>query len=435
MFPSYHTSTKDALGQPALASTMFDPSLASTALRVSPRGAQPRPKSSAAARRHRRVGVARDVSTVSTVRPHTSMSRASQRIDDRVHLWSPRQSTEDGPVGRRATAPTTHMTMTGLIGNDFPSSPFLRRPRHGRPASFRKLRLGGTDTTSRSRAGLPPNLSPSPFPPTSNPTTTTTTSAALLTPTHSRASSPPHHTACNEHDLASLFRGVNRECQIRFLNFVMDEICGENPNVSVPVTDMLDDATTFRRCDEGLLEGLEGSSDRNIFRRRALVWMLMRMSRKRGEGGCWEQWPLDNVRQRRHIERLEQELERRGDQHRAQALRHKRDQDQALESTTRVLGRLKKRLGDTELVLLETQAQNKLLEKKAATLNASNQQHKAAVSAAQDALRGCQVELADKRKEGDSQRVKILALEQQIRTLRKAPPLWQVLQKAKSADM
>ena len=85
--------------------------------------------------------------------------------------------------------------------------------------------------------------------------------------------------------------------------------------------------------------------------------------------------------------------------------------------------------------MLETQAQNKLLEKKAATLNASNQQHKAAVSAAQDALRGCQVELADKRKEGDSQRVKILALEQQIRTLRKAPPLWQVLQKAKSADM
>ena len=50
-------------------------------------------------------------------------------------------------------------------------------------------------------------------------------------------------------------------------------------------------------------------------------------------------------------------------------------------------------------------------------------------------MRGCQVELADKRKEGDSQRVKILALEQQIRTLRKAPPLWQVLQKAKSADM
>ena len=62
------------------------------------------------------------------------------------------------------------------------------------------------------------------------------------------------------------------------------------------------------------------------------------------------------------------------------------------------------------------------------------QQQKAAARRALDALEVSQIELADERKKCDRQRLKILELEQQIRTLRKVPPLWQVLQKVKAGE-
>eukprot|EP00946_MAST-07B_sp_MAST-7B-sp1_P000586 g586.t1 len=224
-----------------------------------------------------------------------------------------------------------------------------------------------------------------------------------------------------------MFRAIDREAKIRFINFVFEEICGEGPKS--PISSMLDNEVTFRRCDEGLLEGLEGSSDRNVFRRRAVIWMLMRMSRKRGEGGCWEQFPLENVQLRRRIDHLQNKLEQSAHQHKEQALRHEHDQHEALESTSRVVGRLKKRLGDVEEMLLEEQTQRKALEKKAAELSAANEQHLSAMRKAQSSLTASKAELADERKKANRQRIEILNLEQQIRTLRAAPPLWQIVQK------
>ena len=152
--------------------------------------------------------------------------------------------------------------------------------------------------------------------------------------------------------------------------------------------------------------------------------MLMRMSRKRvkEDAGAVSTGKCSVTSVLTTSEQARAECTTQG-----QALRHKHDQDEALESTSRVVGRLK-RLGDVEM-LLEEQTQRKALEKKAAELSAANEQHLSAMREAQSSLTASKAELADERKKANRQRIEILNLEQQIRTLRAAPPLWQIVQK------
>ena len=108
----------------------------------------------------------------------------------------------------------------------------------------------------------------------------------------------------------------------------MDEICGvdnekddasnsstkdsgsETQNIyQIDPESIIDADDTFANCNVDLLECLIGSSGYNVFRRRTLMWHIMKMSNRRGEGGVWENVVLNNRSLRMKVERMEQNIE------------------------------------------------------------------------------------------------------------------------------
>lgn len=428
MLPVQPAQTRNPARRSPRSSKMFDPELDSALVVADPgqgqtvstlhaeqnttnKHIQPQLRNSMPGRIHRRPH-----SSMS----HTRMARTKIPIDRRVKLWSLPRRTKPLMRPARALSQSRSPSLSPDTGNEFPSSPFLRCSQDSQQAYFRNLNLG--DSSTRLQINQEDCTS----------SLLSTFSKNSRVQKTSMIWSEPHQEL-SEHSAANMYRLLNRESKIRFLNFIFDEVCGVPP--SEPMKNVLDSESTFRRCDSELLESLEGSSDRNIFRRRAIIWMLMQMTRKEGEGGVWAAYPIDNVRLRRRVEDLESEVAKLNQAALEQENRMKQHREEALSSTSRVIGRLKKRLNDTEALLLEKLAEKKAVDESAAKLSAANEQQRKTLISIGEALAVSQDRLADEQKKATAMRMKILELEQKLRTLTSSPPLYKILSQVRREGM
>ena len=370
----------------------------------------------------------------------------------RVHLFTPT------PHARRSAAGLRTKAVVGA----FPSSPILRTPKDGKPTAFRGL-LSGFSRRSRS-------TSPSPSP----------SSSANRHKNDDKNNDKggldgDGNVVHNEHTLSLAFHRADDETQMRFLNIVFDTICfgqdsivqvtkedkklvdedgnprmpdtpagldphechsrsisgvSTNPTVvRVPASteNLVDEPRSFESCTRRLLEPLQGSDPRNVFRRRCLIWHCMHMNGRRGEGGVWEAYALDNVRLRRRIELLEKELAASKERMSRERVGVERNRHIELVRVDRVVGRLKVRLAETEKMLVR---ERKDAKKTSAAL--------AALRADAAALRGTVFSLTARleREEEETDRLRSMlaqaraqaaTAEQKVRNLTVSPPVFRIL--------
>ena len=184
-------------------------------------------------------------------------------------------------------------------GNQFPSSPYLRltQSKHFRTPPSSTLPLPLPLSLS-----LPTAASETAAAAAAAATATATATATTITKTKTKAS------AVNEHNLSAMWQQASKEGQIRFINFILDEICGTEDTREIQPEVLLDEDATYAQCNVKLLECLQGSSGYNVFRRRMLMWKLMEMCSRPGEGGVWESVILNNRSLRIRVEALEAEV-------------------------------------------------------------------------------------------------------------------------------
>jgi hypothetical protein len=112
--------------------------------------------------------------------------------------------------------------------------------------------------------------------------------------------------------------------------------------------DMLDEESTFAQCNTDLLECLEGSSSHNIYRRRMLMWHLMKMNDKRGEGGVWEDLFFNNIQLRAQTKELASQLKNVIHEKEIEHNAHATQRNEDIMTTDRVVSRLKTKLEKME---------------------------------------------------------------------------------------
>jgi sulfur relay (sulfurtransferase) DsrC/TusE family protein len=166
----------------------------------------------------------------------------------------------------------------------------------------------------------------------------------------------------NEHILTTFWEKSSLENKVRFCNILFDDICNKDyKNGYERITDeekkannvggmsnMLDNDENFAKCNVKLLECLQGSSSHNIYRRRMLMWHLMKMNEKRGEGGVWEEAFFKNLFLMKHSETLAEELRAAvKNREREKEENEKRRNDDIIEKD-RVVSRLKAKLEQME---------------------------------------------------------------------------------------
>ena len=281
---------------------------------------------------------------IPTPPPRSSTSMSNRRNRSRIspfqdrHLESPsssfssRPSTTSGRSRSRSTSKkntryykdyrlNTHQLQfhSTPTGNHFPSSPFLRVTKSGHPATYRSL-------SRESRNNLERTTSPSKSPSKSSPQQSQ--QQLPQTVPIEKHLDLLESIDVNEHRLSSLWNKACQENKIRFINYILDEICGvdnekddasnsstndsgsETQNIyQIDPESIIDADDTFANCNVDLLECLIGSSGYNVFRRRTLMWHIMKMSNRRGEGGVWENVVLNNRSLRMKVERMEQNIE------------------------------------------------------------------------------------------------------------------------------
>jgi len=259
----------------------------------------------------------------------------------------------------------------------------------------------------------------------------------------------------NEHELMSKWEMASSEDKIRFLNLVFDEICGTTRKVQEGGDDtresrdgvqnnneeremfqperLVDGDEAYAGCNVDVLEFLQGSSGHNVFRRRMLMWHLMKMNTGK-EGGIWQTLILNNRQLRVNVSELEANVaELHSRMARKKELFEERRNDDIFHRDV-VVGRLKTRLEKTETEWSDVCDTNRTLERELAVCTEEIEKHatkmQRVVCRAEAAERSCE----DKDREMSTLRVKIWELEQEKKNRNGVAPSVRLIVQAALAE-
>ena len=247
----------------------------------------------------------------------------------------------------------------------------------------------------------------------------------------------------NEHVLMSKWELSSKEDKIRFLNLVFDELCGttsegcegsEGDTCMFRSEKLIDGDEAYAGCNVDVLEFLQGSSGHNVFRRRMLMWHLMKMNTGK-EGGIWQTLILNNRQLRLNVSELEATVT---DLHvlvaRNRELYEERKNEDIFNRDV-VVGRLKTRLGKKEVEWKEEYETNRKLERELAVCTEEIEKH---AKTMQSVVRRAEVaeKLCGERDQEMSElRVKVWELEQEKKNRSGIAPSLRMIVQAALAEM
>ena len=259
----------------------------------------------------------------------------------------------------------------------------------------------------------------------------------------------------NEHELMSKWELSSKEDKIRFLNLVFDELCGTARIVQegeegkegeggegsegsegdmFRSEKLIDGDEAYAGCNVDVLEFLQGSSGHNVFRRRMLMWHLMKMNTGK-EGGIWQTLILNNRQLRLNVSELEANVT---DLHvlvaRKRELYEERKNEDIFNRDV-VVGRLKTRLGKKEIEWKEECESNRKLERELAVCTEEIEKHaktmQSVVHRAEIAEKLC----GERDQEMSVLRVKVWELEQEKKNRSGIAPSLRMIVQAALADV